>query len=448
MIEQSGAVPGSQPRRASSGSKHFRRKTARISSVDAGGDGRTGSAMTDTILILNAEPTRLAFAIYTVSCKAPPLCLASGQVDGLGERGVAPHLVACDPQGGTMIERRWLAGPPETVWRDAFQGVLDWVATGLIGSELVAIGHLLAHGGEAFHAPMRLDGDVVAALERLGPIAPPQQRHSLAAIRAVSALRPRLLQIACFDTGFHHGLAPAAVHLGLTRAVAAEGLRRYGCHGLVYEDVTARLRIAAPALAAGRVVMAHLGDSVSLCAVKAGRSLDISAGFSAADGLVMATSCGAIDPGIILYLMRHRGMDAAMIETMLYRRSGLLGVSGLTGDLHVLAQLDSPLAAEAIELFIHRFIREVGALASVLGGLDGIVFTGPLGETETGLRAEIAHRLAWLGLLLDADRNRTGRGRISADVSPIDAWVIPAEPEAMVAMHAAAFLSRSIAAVA
>lgn len=415
----------------------------------AGGDGRMGSAMSDTILILNAEPTRLAFAIYTVSCKGSPLCLATGQVEGLGERGAVLSLVACDPQGGTLIERRWPAGTSETAWRSAVDELLDWAENRLIGGDLAAIGHLLAHGGEKFHAPTRLDDDVVAALDRLCPIAPPQQRQSLAAIRAVSALRPRLLQIACFDTGFHHGLVPAAAHLGLTRAVAAEGLRRYGFHGLVYEDVTARLRVAAPALAAGRVIMAHLGDSVSLCGVKAGRSLDTSAGFSAADGLVMATSCGAIDPGVILYLMRHRGMDAATIETMLHRRSGLLGLSGLTGDLHVLAQLDSPLAAEAIEFFIHRFIREVGALASVLGGLDGIVFTGHLGETEARLRSEIAQRLAWLGLRLDFDRNRTGRGRISADGSVIDAWVIPAEPEAMVAMHAAAFLpGAAIAAVA
>jgi len=274
----------------------------------------------------------------------------------------------------------------------------------------------------------------------LTPLAPLHQPDNLAPISTLAATRPRVLQVACFDTAFHATMPDEATRLALPRAISDSGVRRYGFHGLSYEYIGRRLRVIAPVLAAGRVLVAHLGNGASLCAMRAGRSIDTTMGFTALDGLVMGTRPGTLDPGAVLYLMRERGMSAAEVEDMLYHRAGLLGVSGVSGDMRALLASDDPHAREAVTLFVARLAREAGGLVSALGGVDGIVFTGGIGEHAAPIRAEACARLAWLGLRLDEAADARGAGRISAPDSEVEAWVIPTDEEAMIARHTAVLL--------
>ncbi len=288
------------------------------------------------------------------------------------------------------------------------------------------------HGGDRFSDPVRLDGNVMAALDALVPLAPLHQPHNLAAVRAVAQARPKLLQVGCFDTAFHRTMPPIATRLALPCAL---GLRRYGFHGLSYEFIAGRLRALAPGLAAGRVVVAHLGNGASLCAMRDGRSIETTMGFTALDGLVMGTRPGSLDPGVILYLLQSRGMDAAAVEDLLYHRCGLLGVSGISSDMRDLAASTEPAAREAIELFTYRIAGETAALASALGGIDGFVFTAGIGEHDAAIRAAVCERLAWLGVALDPAANAAGQGRISAGSSRVAVWVVPTDEEAVIARH-------------
>jgi len=390
------------------------------------------------ILTLNAGSSSLKFALYRLADPDALECLARGQIEGIG---TAPHLVARAPDGEVLSERHWPAGSGAT-HEDFLGGLFEWIAAHLGTDRLAAIGHRVVHGGSAFGAPVRIDDEVLAALDLLCPLAPLHQPHNLAAIRAAAALNPGLPQIACFDTAFHHTLDPVATLLALPRDLADAGLRRYGFHGISYEYVAGRLQELAPRLAAGRVIVAHLGNGASLCALRDGRSVDTTMSFTALDGLVMGTRCGALDPGVILYLAQQRGMSAAEIEELLYHRSGLLGVSGISSDMRVLAASAEPAARAAIELFVYRIICAVGALASALGGLDGLVFTAGIGENAAGVRAEICDRLGWLGAGLDAERNRLGPGLVSAPGSRVEIWVVPTDEELMIARHAAALLDR------
>ncbi|HEY1878347.1 MAG TPA: acetate/propionate family kinase, partial [Caulobacteraceae bacterium] len=308
------------------------------------------------------------------------------------------------------------------------------------GTPVSGVGHRVVHGGAKYAAPVRVDSQVLASLAELAPLAPLHQPHNLAPIKAIAEAAPHIPQVACFDTAFHHGQPHLAQAFALPRKYTEAGVRRYGFHGLSYEFVATRLTDVAPELAPARVVVAHLGNGASLCAMRGGRSLATTMGFTAVDGLMMGTRCGAIDPGVLVYLMDSYGMDARAIEDLIYRRSGLLGVSGISPDMRELRASSDPAAAEAIELFVYRIVREIGSLAAALGGLDGLVFTGGIGEHDPEIRAEVAAGCRWLGVELDAARNETGAGRISAETSAVSAWVIPTDEEKMIARHTSAVL--------
>lgn len=356
---------------------------------------------------------------------------AHGRLEGIG---TAPHLTLKDANGTVIADRRWDDGAGLT-----HEALLDdlWAAMGeaLRLSDVAAIGHRVVHGGSRFVTPVRVDGPVLEALEGLCPLAPLHQPHNLAAIRALARLMPGTPQVACFDTAFHHDMPEVATRLALPRALTDRGIRRYGFHGISYEYVAARLREIDPALAAGRVIAAHLGNGASLCAMKDSRSVDTTMGFTALDGLMMGTRSGALDPGVVLHLMTQEGMSAQEVEDLLYHRSGLLGVSGISSDMRALHASDDPRAAQAIELFVWRAVREMGALISSLGGLDGVVFTAGIGENDPAIRRMICDRLGWTGVILDENANAANEAVISAQTSAVSVYVIPTDEERMIAMH-------------
>ncbi len=393
-----------------------------------------GGVMVDAILVINAGSSSIKFALYDTSAKGRLTTIAHGQIEGIG---TAPHLLVHDAQQAVLAERYWPVGETHT-HEDLLDPLLRLIEQELSGVALCAVGHRVVHGGETYFRPARVDAALIEALAKLTPLAPLHQPHNLAAISAIAALRPGLPQIACFDTGFHHGIAPVVSRLALPRHFAEEGVRRYGFHGLSYEFIARALAACAPALAQGKVIAAHLGNGASLCAMDAGQSVDTTMGFTALDGLVMGTRTGSIDPGAVLYLMQQHGLDAAAIEDVLYHRSGLLGVSGVSADMRDLLASRDPHAKEAVELFVFRCAREMGALMTSLGGLDGIVFTAGIGEHAPDIRAAVAARLAFLGLVLDRaanDQPTTGPRLISATESRVALWVIPTDEEAMIAEH-------------
>ena len=392
-----------------------------------------------SILTLNAGSSSIRFALFALGEDEPePAQTVAGRIEGIG---TAPHLIARGAGGAILTERHWAEGA--ALAHEAFLGeLLDWIDHHLDGAELLGVGHRVVHGGAHFSAPARITPSLLRALEALCPLAPLHQPHNLAAIRAVAAARPGLAQVACFDTGFHHGRPAVATRFGLPRALEAEGVRRYGFHGLSYDYIARRLADQDPALAGGRVIAAHLGNGASLCAMRAGRSIDTTMGFTALDGLVMGTRCGAIDPGVLLYLLQQKGMGAGALAHLLYEQSGLLGVSGLSSDMRVLLESDDPRAADAIELFTYRVARETGALAASLGGLDGFVFTAGIGENAPEIRARVCAWLGWLGVRIDAEANRAGLPLISTADSAVKLMVIPTDEERMIAIHALALLGR------
>ena len=331
----------------------------------------------------------------------------------------------------------------ETAGQGAEAGaILSWALTQAPGG-VGAIGHRVVHGGSEFHQPVRLTGAVVAALEALSPLAPLHQPQSLAAVRALTALRPELPQVACFDTAFHWTQPAEATWLGLPRELHARGVRRYGFHGLSYDYIAGRLRTLDPQLAAGRVVVAHLGSGASLCAMRGGVSVDTTMGFSPLDGLLMSTRCGALDPGVVLFLEQHEGLSPAAVEDLLYHGSGLLGVSGISGDMRALLASPAAAAKQAVELFVYDAAKHIAALAGALGGLSGVVFTAGIGENSPVVRARIAERMAWLGLELDETANqRGGETCISAPQSRVRAWVIPTDEEQVIARQVHGLLAK------
>jgi acetate kinase len=399
--------------------------------------------MPDAVLALNAGSSSLKFALFEAAIEEPKRIL-SGKIDGIGGEG-GPHAIARDVHGPVLWQKRWL--PPQTSGQDALLGPLLEFVAGHVGPErLVAVGHRIVHGGTTFIAPARLDEGAIAKLASLCPLAPLHQPHNLAAVRAVAAMRSGLLQVGCFDTAFHAGQDPVVTGLALPRALTeGTGLRRYGFHGLSYEYIAGRLREMDAAAGAGRVIVAHLGAGASLCAIRDGRSVETTMGFSVLDGLVMATRPGALDPGVIFYLAREKGLAVGDIEDMLYHRSGLLGVSGITGDMKALLASDDPHAKEAIDLYVWRIARESAALAGTLGGLDAVVFTAGVGENAPAVRAAVAARLAWLGVAIDEDANDAGRLCISQPSSRVSVWTIPTDEELVIARGTLACLARQAA---
>jgi acetate kinase len=385
--------------------------------------------MTDAVLTLNSGSSSLKFSLFDVGEDELRLS-AGGEIDGIG---VAPRLVV--RVGGRVVtERRWPQSDGLT--HEAFiSEVLNWGDQHFGDDRLKAVGHRIVHGGVHFSAPIRLDAGVFEKLEALIPLAPLHQPHNLAAVRAVSKVRPCLPQVACFDTAFHHGHAPEVYRFGLPREWEARGVRRYGFHGLSYEFIAKRMAALDPALASGRVIAAHLGNGASLCAIRNGESIDTTMSFTPLDGLLMGTRCGALDPGVILYLEQEHRLSAKAVETMLYEQSGLLGVSQISNDMRALLASADPRAKDAVDLFVFRVVREIGALAASMGGVDGLVFTGGIGAQSPQIRRHVCERLGWLGVTLDLAANEAGGGKISAQGLPLSVWATPTDEEGMIARH-------------
>jgi acetate kinase len=387
--------------------------------------------MSGWILTINAGSSSIKFAVF--SCEAEALDLiVRGQVDGIG---TAPRFVAKDYDGAHLNESVWEPVPEGQGHAVALGKIVDWLGRFAHGERLLAVGHRFVHGGPNYGAPVVIDETVLAELQRLVPLVPLHQPHNLAAVRAVAQTRPDLPQIACFDTAFHQNRALVSHQFGLPAELYESGIRRYGFHGISYEYITRCLGELDPAMGEGRVVIAHLGSGCSLCAVRAGRSVETTMSFSALDGLPMGTRCGALDPGVLLYLMRNRGMDATALEDLLYKRSGLLGISGLSNDLRVLEQSEDPRAAEAIDYFVYRIGQSLGSMVAALGGLDALVFTAGVGENSPLIRRRVCEDAGWLGVGIDHDRNERAERRLSPDGVTPSVWVIPTDEERMIALH-------------
>ena len=307
-------------------------------------------------------------------------------------------------------------------------------------ARVLGVGHRVVHGGATFSGPTVVTPSVLDDLRKLVPLAPLHQPYNLAAIEAVAARLPGVPQVACFDTSFHRGQAGVAEVVPLPRDLVRSGIQRYGFHGLSYEYIASALPQVAPEIAGGRVIVAHLGSGASLCALRNGRSVDHSLGFTALDGLCMGTRPGAVDPGVILYLFQELGLSAKEVETILYKKSGLLGISGISNDMRDLIDSREPAAQLAVDYFVYRATKEIGALAAVLGGIDGLVFTAGIGENSAAVRARICEACAWLGVDLDQEANARRTPRISRSGSRVSAWVIPTNEELMIARHTAMLL--------
>ncbi len=383
------------------------------------------------VLVLNAGSSSLKFALYQASGDTPTVRVR-GAVSDIGR---APRFSARSSDG--------TAWPEKALAADSGQdAALDWLLDHLAqaGDGFDAVGHRVVHGGLRFSAPVRVDAQVLAELEQLVPLAPLHQPHNLAAIREIARRHPELPQVACFDTAFHRSHGEVEQRYALPDALHQQGIRRYGFHGLSYNHIAAVLPQFDARAAAGKSVVLHLGNGASLCALEGGVSVASSMGFSALDGIPMATRCGQIDPGVLLHLMAAHAMDGAALEELLYRRSGLLGISGVSGDMRVLLASDAPGARIAIAHFVHRIVREIGALAATLGGLDAVVFTGGIGEHAAPVRAAVVERLGWLGARLDAPANAANAARISCEGSRIAALVIPTDEEQVIARQTRALL--------
>jgi acetate kinase len=381
------------------------------------------------IVVVNAGSSSIKFSLFEESGNDLSAFL-KGQVEGLYTEKA--RFTARDGRGELVAGHEEASRVSHD---DAMRRVLDLVRTHLGARQVAAVGHRFVHGGTAFAAPTRLDAVVLARLEKLIPLAPLHQPHNLAPARTVLEIAPHLPQIACFDTGFHAAQPALAQAFALPADITERGVRRYGFHGLSYEYVASVLPELDPQLARGRVIVAHLGNGASLCAMHAGRSVASTMGFTAVDGLPMGTRSGALDPGVILYLIDELKMGPRDIERLLYKQSGLLGVSGVSSDMRALEASRDPRARLAIDLFVYRIGREIGSLAAALGGLDALVFTAGIGEHSASLRAAVCRAAEWLGLRLDEGANRSGAARISAPGSSVSAWTVPTDEERMIARH-------------
>lgn len=394
--------------------------------------------MSEVVLVINAGSSSIKFSVFEPTDRDLTL-IARGQIEGII---TAPHFTAKDSAGVVLAETRWHAAADDEAHGKAFQILRAWLREYTTGSKLTAVGHRVVHGGPKFSEPVMIDSSVLEALESLIPLVPLHQPHNLDPIRAIINTQPELPQVACFDTAFHRGHPVVADRFGLPDELYQTGVRRYGFHGLSYEYIARRLREVAPSIAEGRVVVAHLGSGSSMCAIKNGKSVETTMGFSALDGLPMGTRCGSVDPGVLLYLMREKGMDVDQLEDLLYKDSGLLGISGISNDLRHLLQSQEPRAIEALDYFVYRIGQELGALAASLGGLDGLVFTAGIGENSPEIRRRVCRDAAWLGVELDDAPNLDGRPRISRPGTSPSVWVIPTDEERMIALHTRRLVSR------
>ena len=392
----------------------------------------------DTILVVNAGSSSVKFQVFGIDRDGDPARLIKGQVDGIGTR---PRLRAEAADKSPMLDREYTRDQVPDV-PAAIQEAGAWLRDKQ-KFNLRAVGHRVVHGGPEYSRPVLVNQDVLARLERYVSLAPLHQPNNLAPIRSLLTKRPDLPQVACFDTAFHRSHSTIADHYAIPERLYTEGVRRYGFHGLSYEYVVDRLRQIAPAVASKRVIIAHLGSGASMCALLNGQSVESTMGFTALDGIPMGTRAGQIDPGVVLYLIAEKGMSATEAEDLLYRNSGLKGLSSVSNDVRELAQSKDPRAAFAIDHFVYRVGLHAGMLAAALDGLDALVFTAGIGENSAMMRGRIADRLAWLGAKLDSAANTSGQALISDQSSGVALYVIPTDEELMIARHTLAVLSAS-----
>jgi acetate kinase len=383
----------------------------------------------DYALVLNAGSSSLKFCVYRRPEVEAWRLEARGLIEGIG---TAPRLSAKDGAGGALADQ------PLGEVRDG-RGALDslaaWLRSRYVGARVLGVGHRVVHGGARHAGPAVVTPAVLEELRGLVPLAPLHQPYNLAAIEAVFDRLPGVPQVACFDTSFHRGQAAVAEVVPLPEEIRRAGVQRYGFHGLSYEYIASVLPEAAPEIAGGRVIVAHLGSGASLCALRNGKSVDHSLGFTALDGLCMGTRPGALDPGVVLHLFQGLGLSAKDVETLLYKKSGLLGISGISNDMRDLLGRDEPGARLAVDYFVYRAAKEIGSLAAVLGGMDGLVFTAGIGENSAEIRRRIGEACAWLGVEIDPEANAGKGPRISTAGSRVSAWVIPTNEELMIARH-------------
>jgi acetate kinase len=392
--------------------------------------------MDELALVLNCGSSSLKFAVFRVQGAGEWPLLVRGNLEGIG---TAPKMSARDGAGAAMPT----PAPPPTVSDagTALEHVITWLRTAFSGARLFGVGHRVVHGGPRHAVPAIVTAELLAELRELIPFAPLHQPYNLAAIEAVMQQRPEVRQVACFDTAFHGSLPPVARLVPLPAELRKGGLQRYGFHGLSYEYIAGVLPQVAPQVAGGRVIVAHLGSGASLCALREGASIETTMGFTALDGLCMGTRPGSIDPGVVLYLFQGLGLSVKEVEGLLYKKSGLLGISGVSNDMRDLENSDADAARTALDYFVYRAAQEIGALSAALGGLDALVFTAGIGENSPAMRRRICEASAWLGIRIDRAANERGASCISSADSAVSAWRIPTNEELMIARHTGRLLS-------
>jgi len=392
----------------------------------------------DTVLIVNAGSSSVKFQVFAVAADGALDRRIKGQIDGIGTK---PRMRASGDDGATLIDRTYTAVEIGDVPAAMAVGGA-WLRNDH-NVDPIAVGHRVVHGGPDYDRPIVVDDGAIARLERYVSLAPLHQPHNLAPIRSIRERFPELPQVACFDTAFHRGHSAVADHFAIPARFYDEGVRRYGFHGLSYEYIADRLRTLAPDVAGKRVIVAHLGSGASMCALANGRSVEITMGFTALDGLPMGTRPGQIDPGVLLYLINEKGMDGKAVHDMLYRDSGLKGLSGISNDMRELQSSSDPRAKLAVDYFVYRAGLCAGMLAAALGGVDAFVFTAGIGENSPIVRARIAEKLGWLGVIIDPAANDANAPRISRAESRVAALVVPTDEELMIARHTMALLAQS-----
>ena len=394
--------------------------------------------MTRTLLVINSGSSSVKFAAYHAELDSALTRLVNGKIEGIDS---APRLRVWGQDGGVLQDRAISvsADPELGPQEEAFKQLFDWLGQHMTGRVLGAVGHRVVHGGERFTRPARVTPEILSQLDTYTPLAPLHQPHNLSAIRAIAALQPDLPQVACFDTEFHTTQPWVAQACALPRHITQTGVKRYGFHGVSYEYIASVLPdFLGNTAANGRVVVAHLGNGASLCAMQERQSVASTMGFTALDGLMMGTRCGNLDPGVVLHLMSALGMSARAVEKLLYEQSGLLGVSGISGDMRTVEASETPEARQAINLYAYRIKQELGSMAASLGGLDALVFTAGIGENSAMIRQRVCQDAAWLGVELDEAANlaaELGARCISAAGSRVAVWVIPTNEELMIARH-------------
>jgi acetate kinase len=394
--------------------------------------------MSDYVLVLNAGSSSLKFCVYQSPDVGAWDLDSRGQIEGIG---TAPRFSAKDASGKVIAEQK--LDKVVSNARAALDSLAGWLRSRYRGGSVLGVGHRVVHGGAQYTGPVIVTPKILKDLRQLEPLAPLHQPHNLAAIEAVSDRLPGAPQVACFDTSFHRGQSAVAELVPLPREIRDRGVQRYGFHGLSYEYIASVLPETAPEIAHERVIVAHLGSGASLCAMQRGKSIDSSLGFTALDGLCMGTRPGAVDPGVILYLFQSLKLSAREVENILYKKSGLLGISGISNDMRDLEKSNEPAAKLAVDYFVYRAAKEIGALAAVLRGIDGLVFTAGIGENSAAIRSRICAACQWLGIHLDEEANGHKGPRISRTGSAVSAWVIPTNEELVIARHTRSLLSLS-----